>query len=95
MPVTRDDVEKVAELARLSFSEEEKERLTVQLNRILEYMEQLNRLDTGEVEPTSHVLPVKNVFREDVVVPPLPRDELLANAPSHSTGYFKVPRVIE
>lgn len=95
MPVTKEDVEKVAVLARLSFSEEEKEQLTAQLNRILEYMEQLNRLDTEEVEPTSHVLPIKNVFREDVVVPPLPRDALLANAPRRSMGYFRVPRVIE
>lgn len=95
MPVTREDVEKVAALARLCFSKEEKEQFTTQLNRILEYMEQLNRLDTEDVEPTSHVLPLKNVFREDVVVPSLPQDELLANAPSQHRGYFKVPRVIE
>ena len=95
MSVTRGDVEKVAVLARLSFLEEEKEKLTAQLNRILEYMEQLNRLDTEHVEPTSHVLPIKNVFREDRVESPLPRDELLANAPSQSAGYFQVPRVIE
>jgi len=94
MPVTM-DVEKVAQLARLKFSEEEKRDLASKLNDILSYMEQLNRLDTEEVEPTAHVLPLKNVFREDVVVPSMAQKELLANAPDRAMGHFKVPKVIE
>ncbi len=94
MPVTVQDVEHVAALARLSFSEEEKLKLTAQLNEILRYMEQLNTLDTSNVEPLSHVIEVQNVFREDVQRPSLPREEALKNAPSHTEEFFKVPKVI-
>ena len=94
MPVTM-DVDKVAQLARLKFSEEEKRDLSSKLSDILSYMEQLNRLDTEDVEPTAHVLPLKNVFREDVVAPSMPQKELLANAPDQTMGHFKVPKVIE
>ena len=95
MPVTIDDVEKVAALARLSFSAPEKEKMTALLNRILDYMDKLNELDTKDAEPTSHVLPIKNVFREDEMKPSFPREELLGNAPSRDERYFRVPRVIE
>ena len=95
MAVTMEDVEKVAYLARLKFTEEEKERFISQLNRILEYIGQLGELDTEDVPPTSHVLPLRNVFREDRARPSTPRDELMANAPSEHMGYFRVPRVIE
>ncbi|MBI4531946.1 MAG: Asp-tRNA(Asn)/Glu-tRNA(Gln) amidotransferase subunit GatC [Candidatus Latescibacteria bacterium] len=95
MPVTIRDVEHVIKLARLQFDEEEKGRLTRDLNRILDYVEKLNELDTSDVEPTSHVLPLSNVFREDVVTPSTPRDLLLSNAPSTERGFFKVPKVIE
>ena len=95
MAVTIDDVRKVAYLARLSFSAEEEARLVDELNRILGYTEKLNELGTEGVPPTSHVLPISNVFREDVVRPSLPQDELLANAPSKWRGYFRVPKVIE
>ena len=94
MPVTRKDVEHVASLAKLSFTDEEKERLTVQLNEILNYMEQLNSLDTEQVEPLSHVIELNNVFREDVRVPGVTREEALKNAPSKSEKFFKVPKVI-
>ena len=94
MPVTM-DVDKVAQLARLKFSEEEQRELSSKLNDILSYMEKLNRLDTEDVESTAHVLPLKNVFREDVVVPSMPQKELLANAPDRAMGHFKVPKVIE
>ena len=94
MPVTI-DIERGAQLARVRFSEEEKEDLSSKLNDILSYMEQLDQLDTEDVEPTAHVLPLKNVFREDVVVPSLPQKELLANAPDRAMGHFKVPKVIE
>ena len=94
MPVTIEDVRKVAYLARLRFSPEEEERLIAQLNRILDYIAQLNELDTAEVEPTSHVLPLTNAFREDEAKPPMSRDELLSNAPSHDGKFFRVPKVI-
>ena len=95
MAVTIEDVRKVAHLARLSFSPEEEARLAEDLSRILEYAQKLNELDTEGVPPTSHVLPIHNVFREDVVTPSLPQDELLANAPSRWRGFFRVPKVIE
>ena len=94
MPVTVHDVEYVAALARLSFSEEEKQKLTSQLNEILHYMEQLNTLDTDSVEPLSHVIELQNVFRQDELRPSLPREEALKNAPSHTEEFFKVPKVI-
>ena len=94
MPVTIKDVEHVAALARLSFSEEEKQKLTAQLNEILRYMEQLNTLDTSNVEPLSHVIELQNVFREDVLRPSVSREEALKNAPSRTEEFFKVPKVI-
>jgi aspartyl-tRNA(Asn)/glutamyl-tRNA(Gln) amidotransferase subunit C len=94
MSVTIQDVEHVAALARLSFSEEEKQKLTAQLNEILRYMEQLNTLDTANIEPLSHVIELQNVFREDVQRPSLPREEALKNAPSKTEEFFKVPKVI-
>lgn len=95
MAVTIEDVRKAAHLARLSFSAEEEARLADELSRILSYVEKLNELPTEGIPPTSHVLPIRNVFREDAVVPPLPQEELLANAPSKWRGFFRVPKVIE
>jgi len=89
------DIEKVARLARLELSEEEKVTFGSQLEQILAYMEQLNRLDTSGVEPTSHAIPVYNVFREDEVKPSSPQEEVLAIAPDDEEGHFKVPRIIE
>ncbi len=89
------DIEKVARLARLELSDEEKATFGSQLEQILTYMEQLNRLDTSGVEPTSHAIPVYNVFREDQVKPSLPQEEVLAIAPDEEDGHFKVPRIIE
>lgn len=94
MAVTIQDVEHVASLARLRFSDEEKETLRVQLNRILEYMEQLNRLDTTAVEPLSRVVEVSNVFRDDRPSPGVSRDDALRNAPARTGEFFKVPKVI-
>ncbi len=94
MPVSLKDVEKIADLARLYITEEEKEKYTRQLNVILEYMEQLNKVDTSKVEPLSHPFELKNVFREDEVQPSLPVDDALKNAPEKSGNYFKVPKVI-
>ena len=94
MAVTINDVEHVAALARLSFSGEEKQKLTSQLNEILNYMEQLNRLDTSNVEPLSHVIELSNVFRQDERRPGLTRGEALQNAPASTEKFFKVPKVI-
>lgn len=86
-------VDQVALLARLEFSEEEKERYTTQLAGILEYAERLRELDTEDVAPTAHVLPLHNVFRDDEVGAHLPPDEALSNAPQKGNGCFKVPRI--
>ena len=93
--ITIAEVEHVANLARLVFDEEEKEKLAQQLAGILDYIEQLNELDTESVDPTSHAIPVKNVVRPDVVSPSLTQDEALANAPSNVDGLFEVPKIVE
>jgi aspartyl-tRNA(Asn)/glutamyl-tRNA(Gln) amidotransferase subunit C len=94
MCVTIKDVEHVAALARLSFTDEEKQKLTGELNAILAYVEQLNSLDTSSVEPLSHVVELKNVFRDDVHAESLTREEVLKNAPAASEKFFRVPKVI-
>ena len=95
MKITKEQVEHVAKLARLAITEEEKERYTQQLSNILTYIEKLKELDTSKVEPTSHVLPMKNIFREDEVRPSLPREEILKNAPDRTEEFFSVPKIIE
>ena len=94
MSVTIQDVEHIAELARLEFTEEEKGKLTAQLNSILAYMEQLNKLDTSAIEPLSHVIELSNVFLEDVMKPGLAKEDALKNAPAKTEQFFKVPKVI-
>ncbi len=95
MGITRQDVEHVAELARLSFDEKELERLTQELDSILTYMDQLRQVSTEGVKPTSHAMELFNVFREDRVLPSLEPEEALANSPRRSGESFQVPRVIE
>jgi len=92
--VTVQDVEYIARLARLSFTDEEKQRLTVELNTILGYMEQLNSVPTDDVEPLSHVIDLQSVMREDRQVPGLSREDALKNAPARTDEFFKVPKVI-
>jgi aspartyl-tRNA(Asn)/glutamyl-tRNA(Gln) amidotransferase subunit C len=89
------DIEKVARLARLELSEEEKVTFGKQLEQILAYMEQLNRLNTAEVEPTSHAIPIHNAFREDKAKPSFEQEEVLSISPDQENGHFKVPRIIE
>lgn len=89
------DIEKVARLARLELTEEEKVTFGNQLEQILNYMEQLNGLDTTGVEPTSHAIPISNVFKEDEVNPSFPQKEVLEIAPDEEDGHFKVPKIIE
>jgi aspartyl-tRNA(Asn)/glutamyl-tRNA(Gln) amidotransferase subunit C len=95
MSITVKDVEHVANLARLELSEQEKEQFTGQLNAILKYAEKLNELATDDVEPTSHVLPVHNVMREDVIRESVSNETALRNAPDDENGQFKVPAVLE
>ncbi len=93
--ISREDVERVARLARLALGEAELERMREQLNAILGYIDKLRELDITNVEPTSHAVPLVNVTREDDVVPSLPPEAMLANAPDRVGELFRVPRIIE
>jgi aspartyl-tRNA(Asn)/glutamyl-tRNA(Gln) amidotransferase subunit C len=92
--ITRQEVRHVALLARLELSEAEEERMTGQMNSILEYMGKLNELDTKDVPPTTHAIELQNVFRPDLVQPSLDRKDSLANAPGTDGVNFVVPKVI-
>lgn len=94
MKLSIKEVEHVAELGRLELTDEEKNRFAEQLSNILTHIEKLNRLDTSNIEPTSHVLPIKNIFREDSTQGSLEGDSL-SNAPDKDRGYYKVPKIIE
>jgi aspartyl-tRNA(Asn)/glutamyl-tRNA(Gln) amidotransferase subunit C len=95
MALSREEVEKVALLARLHLSHEELARMTVQLNEIVTYVAQLQELDTTDVEPLAHPLPVTNVFRKDEPRDSLPRELALQNAPKQDGEYFLVPPVFD
>lgn len=95
MTIDRKEVEHVALLARLRLSPSEVERFTTQLSQVLSYVEKLGELDTADVELTSHVLDMTNVFREDVLRDSTPREEILRNAPGATEEFFRVPRIIE
>jgi len=95
MRITERDVEKVASLARLHFSDEEKKKFRVQLEQILTYVEQLNELNTENVEPTYFVQHTGDAMREDQVKASLPREEALRNAPAKAHGFVRVPKVIQ
>ncbi len=88
-------IEHIAGLARLSLSDEEKELFGKQLEGVLSYMEKLNELDTKDIEPTSHVIAIHNVTREDVAAPSLDREDALANAPDRTEKFYRVPKIIE
>jgi aspartyl-tRNA(Asn)/glutamyl-tRNA(Gln) amidotransferase subunit C len=92
--ISRGEVEHIADLARLDLDEEEVERLQADLSRILEYVEQLNELDTTDVPPTAHVQAQGDVLREDSPRPSLPVEDVLANAPHAEEGYFRVHAVL-
>jgi len=93
--ISNEQVKHVANLARLAITEEETEMFTKQLDAMISFAEQLNELDTDGVEPTSHVLDMKNVMREDIPQEGLPQAEVLKNAPDHQDGQVKVPSIIE
>ncbi|OPA74343.1 asparaginyl/glutamyl-tRNA amidotransferase subunit C [Paenibacillus selenitireducens] len=95
MSISVKDVEHVAKLARLSLTDEEKEQFTGQLNAILKYAEKLNELDTDNVQPTTHVLQIHNVMREDENRPSLPIEKVLRNAPDEEDDQIRVPAVLE
>jgi aspartyl-tRNA(Asn)/glutamyl-tRNA(Gln) amidotransferase subunit C len=93
--LTRADVEHVAQLARLELTEREIEGFAEQLGVILDHAAEVAALDTRDVEPTAHPLPLVNVLRADVPRPGLPRDEVLAMAPAAEGGRFRVPRILD
>ena len=95
MKITREQVQHVAKLARLSLSDDEVATFTGQMADILAYVEKLNELDTDGIVPTSHAVPMENAFRDDVVQPSIGADAALANAPDRVGDFFRVPKVIE
>ncbi len=95
MTINEETIRYVAALAKLSVSEEEKQKAMQDLDHILDYIETMNELDTEGVEPMSHVLPIKNVFREDEITNGDDREELLCNAPKRIGGSFAVPKTVE
>jgi aspartyl-tRNA(Asn)/glutamyl-tRNA(Gln) amidotransferase subunit C len=92
--ITRDDVEHVARLARLALTDDEVDALTHELGAILDHAAEVSALDTADVPPTAHPLPLFNVLRPDSVRPGLGRDEVLAAAPEAQDGRFRVPRIL-
>ena len=94
MSLTREDVEKVALLSRLQLSDGEIATLTEQLGDIVQYVEQLNELDTDNVQPMAHAVEISNVLVEDAARPSLPREEALANAPKRDDECYRVPAVL-
>jgi aspartyl-tRNA(Asn)/glutamyl-tRNA(Gln) amidotransferase subunit C len=93
--ISDETIEYVGILAKLELSEQEKEQAKQDMGRMLDYIDKLNELDTKDIEPMSHVFPVQNVFREDVVTNEDNSEEILANAPSKKDGSFTVPRTFE
>jgi len=95
--VTRENIEHIAKLARLDFSNEEYEKLTHDMNNVLGYIDQLKELDVSDVAPLENINEEqeKNVFRADVSAPCLSTEDALKNAPKAADGYFLVPKVIE
>ncbi len=93
-PISRDEVAKVADLARLSLSDDELDHFTEQLAAVLEHARDVEALDVSDVEPTAHPYELTNVFRPDEVRPTLDRDEVLAQAPAAEDGQFRVPPVL-
>ncbi|MCR5265852.1 MAG: Asp-tRNA(Asn)/Glu-tRNA(Gln) amidotransferase subunit GatC [Cyanobacteria bacterium RUI128] len=91
--ITVKDVEHVAKLARLELTEEEKEKFAGQLGDVLKYVEQMNEVDTSNVEPMAHAIDFVNVTREDTVKYEQTKEQLMSNAPDEEDGFFKVPKI--
>ncbi len=95
--ISRKDLEHIGWLSRLELSEEDKEKYTPKLNSVLDYFGELDEVNTEDVEPTYHVLPVNNVFRDDTIGVPtssLSQEDVLFNAPKKQDGFFKAPRMM-
>ncbi len=95
MKITKEEVRKIGRLSRLHLDEADTALYEDQLNRILDYVEQLSKLNTEGVEPTSHVLPLSNVMRQDIVGESLDMESALMNAPDHTDKFYRVPKIIE
>jgi aspartyl-tRNA(Asn)/glutamyl-tRNA(Gln) amidotransferase subunit C len=95
MPLSLQQVEHIAELAKLALTDEEKERYRLQLSAILDYADMLQRLDLDGVPPMSHAVALTNITRPDEPAPSSPRDEILANAPDHKDGLIRVRPILE
>ena len=93
--IDQQQVRKVAKLSRLELTESEVQEFNGQLGAILEYVEKMNELDTDNVEPLAHCLPVSNVFREDRVKESIGTEKALANAPDRDESFFKVPKILD
>jgi aspartyl-tRNA(Asn)/glutamyl-tRNA(Gln) amidotransferase subunit C len=91
--ISKDDVRYVAKLAELEFGDKEVEKFTSQLVRILDHIAKIGSADTKGVPPTSHVLDVKNVYREDIARESISQESALGNAPDRESGGFKVPKI--
>ena len=92
--LSKEEVEHVAWLAHIKLSEQEKTLFTEQFNEILDYFKKIDDVDTKGVEPTYHVLDMKNVSRKDEITPSLPTEEALKNAPKREKKFFKAPRIV-
>ena len=95
MKITPEEVRRVALLARLRLTPEEEERLTSQLDKILQYVDTLNQVDASQIEPFTHAVAIVNAFRDDQVTNRDRAADLLANAPEKDRTFFKVPKIIE
>ena len=94
MSVSIKDLEKIAQLARLTLKEEEKEKFLEQVNQILKYIEKLNEVDTEGIEPLAHSMDLVNIMRDDIEKQSLSQKEALKNAPSKNDKFFRVPKVV-
>ncbi len=95
MKITKEQVTHVANLARLNLTEAEKEHMTKDMESIIAFVDQMNVLDVSDIIPTNHIIPINNVFREDVVRPSMDVEELLKNAPEQENGCYSVPKIVE
>ena len=88
------NIDRMAKLARLELTSSESERLSGQMETIIQYIDKLDELDTTDVEPTSHVIPLQNVFRQDENTQPFAGKDFLEQSPAHKKGYYEVPQII-
>lgn len=95
MPLSEKEVEHIAELAKIKISKDEKNLFTKQFNEILQFFHQLDEVDTSSIEPTFHVVDLKNRFREDKVEPTLSTEIALENAPKKEKNFFKAPKLFD